>query len=108
MNNTEVIKLRDQLEISDEVDESELSDELTSEGPVAPNKVRDAVGTDNMKNSPMRRSFNEIQKEQLSNDCEISCFGGRVIKKYRTFYVKSASHAIKKNGLDYAMPSQKL
>lgn len=100
MNSVEVVRLRHILEINEEVDESELSDELTSEGPVILNTIRDSVGEENMKNSPLGRSFYKTQNDKLNNKSELSLACTRMKKKCKTTYVKPQSQVVRMNDID--------
>ena len=72
MNRIEMFNLIDQLYAEsnnavDNIDESELSDELTSEGATTPNTVREAISDESMQNSPMAKSGNKLKLRSWNN-----------------------------------------
>jgi transcription initiation factor IIF auxiliary subunit len=67
MNRLEMFNLIDQLYAEsdnaiDNIDESELSNELTSEGETTTNTVREAISDESMQNSPMAKSGNKLKR----------------------------------------------
>lgn len=68
MEQPELMSHINNLDVSfDDVDESELSDDLTSEGQTSPNLVRSSIGDENMRNSPLKRNtFNTNRVSEIN------------------------------------------